>query len=70
MSAFIVISHREYEDSKWHNTCFSRFVSENVTLDDDLDYILDNLPKSFIEIIKKANAREEQYHYGQIVLTV
>jgi hypothetical protein len=64
------LPNREYERSKWHSTCFSRFVSENITIDDDIDYILDNLPNSFIEIIQKANAREEQYHYRQIVLTV
>lgn len=70
------LPNREFQTSRWHWGCVSRFLGESIIAEkmvykeDYVDYIFDNLPNSFDKLIEKANAREEQNHYRQIVLTV
>jgi hypothetical protein len=72
----MLLPNREYDMSTWYRYCVSRFISDNVFAGDvknddkELNAIVDNIPDSIIKLIEKANAREEQYHYKQIVLTV
>ena len=72
----MLLPNREYDMSRWHRDCVSRFISDSVFAGDiknddkELSAIVDKLPDSIIPLIEKANAREEQYNYKQIVLTV
>jgi hypothetical protein len=76
--SYKVLPNREYQKSKWHNSCFVRFMSECIIvegIEDHIDYankIFDNLPDEFRKLIEKANAREEKerYRYREVVITV
>lgn len=65
------LPNREYQTSRWHRSCVSRFISDTIIAenienkDDFVDNVLDNIPDSFVNLIQKANAREERYHYKQ-----
>jgi hypothetical protein len=71
-----LLPNREFQTSRWHIGCVSRFITDTIFAENIEDYdkyasqILNHLPDSFIPLIDKANAREERYRYKQIVLTV